>query len=158
MATPPVHRESIVSLTPFPPSRGSITTSVKRKPLKAYDETLPSQTTTSSQAADREGTSEDDPYTGWMSKLCVEPNKGDLDANTCCLGFWVPCALYGKTNWRLTQINGGRDATDSSWKSNDGCNTSCWAWYGAWCFCPPIAGMPRLPSHYIASSSRLTLG
>ncbi|CAL3966450.1 unnamed protein product [Diplocarpon coronariae] len=79
-------------------------------------------------------------YNGWMSQFCVEP-RGDAD--TCCLGFWVPYALYGKTHWRLKRVNRGRDATDESWKPGDGCNGPCWGWWALSCIgcAHPCAGI-----------------
>jgi hypothetical protein len=60
----------------------------------------------------------------WMTVFCVEPPGGD--ARACCLGMWVPSALYGKVNWRLNQKAGGKDTDD--WHSSDGCNGPCWAY------------------------------
>ncbi len=44
-----------------------------------------------------------------MNKLCHEP-EGDL--GTCCVGCWAPCALYGKTQYRLKQMSQGDDPLD----------------------------------------------
>jgi hypothetical protein len=63
---------------------------------------------------------------GWRTKFCVEPPG---DAGTCCFGFWVPFALYGKTQWRLRQAAMQEDALDSSWKPKYGCNGPCWAYW-----------------------------
>ncbi|KAI1616702.1 PLAC8 family-domain-containing protein [Exophiala viscosa] len=43
--------------------------------------------------------------------------------DTCCLGCWCPCILYGKT---YAREHGDPDAS--------GVNTSCMAWYAASCF------------------------
>lgn len=57
----------------------------------------------------------------WLNKLCHEP-EGDI--GTCCLGFWLPCALYGNTQYRLKQIDQGDDPMDlSEHKHNNG---PCW--------------------------------
>ncbi|PBP23287.1 hypothetical protein BUE80_DR005865 [Diplocarpon rosae] len=84
--------------------------------------------------------SDSEAYHGWMSQFCVEPRN---DANTCCLGFWVPYALYGKTHWRLKRVNRGQDATDESWNSSDGCNGPCWGWWALSCIgcAHPCAGV-----------------
>ncbi|PBP18208.1 hypothetical protein BUE80_DR011101 [Diplocarpon rosae] len=86
------------------------------------------------------GSDSSEAYHGWMSQFCVEPRN---DANTCCLGFWVPYALYGKTHWRLKRVNRGQDATDESWKSSDGCNGPCWGWWALSCIgcAHPCAGV-----------------
>jgi len=60
-------------------------------------------------------------YDGWMAKLCVEPSS---DVGTCCLGFWLPCVLYGKIDERLQLIQKGRDPN----KVGNGCNGSCMIW------------------------------
>ncbi|PMD46132.1 hypothetical protein L207DRAFT_628726 [Hyaloscypha variabilis F] len=66
----------------------------------------------------------------WKTQFCVEP-QGDLD--TCCLGTWVPCALYGKVNERLRQKAQGDFDTDYSWRTSDGCNSACWAYWACAC-------------------------
>jgi hypothetical protein len=71
-------------------------------------------------------------FDGWMAKFCVEPEDG-YDAGGCCLAFWIPCAQYGKTHWRLKQVEDGKDPSNAKWKSSDGCNGPCWAWYGLCC-------------------------
>ncbi|KAK0125586.1 hypothetical protein ONS95_000407 [Cadophora gregata] len=133
-AATPIHRDSVVSLEltqaspvkPFPMAH--------RHVMSAYTATLPR-----SAHPQTDGGNEGLPYNGWMSQFCVEP-RGDI--STCCLGFWVPCALYGKTHWRLKQIVRGKDASDSTWKSKNGCNTACWAWCGlASCLSMPISGI-----------------
>jgi hypothetical protein len=60
----------------------------------------------------------------WMAKFCVEPPHS-FDVNTCCLGWWVPSVLYGKTHWRLQRLIKNKDPLDSSWKADDGCNKWC---------------------------------
>lgn len=57
----------------------------------------------------------------WLNKLCLEP-EGDI--GTCCLGFWLPCALYGNTQYRLKQMAQGDDPLDLS--EHDACNGPCW--------------------------------
>lgn len=74
----------------------------------------------------------------WMASFCTEPDDNQ-DCSTCCLGFFVPCALYGKTNWRLNQLTKLKDPLDSSWKSSYGCNGACWFYFfcGGMC-CEPF--------------------
>ncbi|KAI9752079.1 MAG: hypothetical protein M4579_005764 [Chaenotheca gracillima] len=43
----------------------------------------------------------------WKNSLC-----GCGDFTTCCTGFWCPCVLYGKTQYRLNRKTAGKDATD----------------------------------------------
>lgn len=64
-------------------------------------------------------------FQGWMAKFCIAPPGGDVD--TCCLAFWVPSAMYGKTHWRLARIAKGQDHQNSSWKSKFICNGACWS-------------------------------
>jgi len=44
-----------------------------------------------------------------MIPLCHEPEN---DVNTCCLGFWCPQNLYGRTQYRLRQMAKNRDPLD----------------------------------------------
>jgi hypothetical protein len=73
----------------------------------------------------------------WMTKFCVEP-PGDLDLPTCCLGFMVPCALYGKVDWRLKQKSLGRSVY--AWRRSDGCNGPCWAYCACDGVLPVLSG------------------
>ena len=57
----------------------------------------------------------------WLNKLCHEP-EGDV--RTCCLGWWLPCALYGNTQWRLKQMAQGDDPLDMSGLRRN--NGPCW--------------------------------
>ena len=57
----------------------------------------------------------------WLNKLCHEP-EGDI--GTCCLGFWLPCALYGNTQYRLKQMAQGDDPSDLSEHRHN--NGPCW--------------------------------
>jgi Cys-rich protein (TIGR01571 family) len=61
-------------------------------------------------------------YPKFMNKFLAEPPK---DAETCCLGCWVPCALYGKISWRLNEYERNRDGSDEAWNSKDGWNKMC---------------------------------
>ncbi len=137
----PSHRESISIDNSHTAPRSSITTSHQRQVMNAYNATLPSSAQPQQdhrQSQDADGA--DKPYNGWMTKFCVEPPD---DVNTCCLGCWVPCVLYGKTHWRLKQVSKGEDGTDSKWRSKDGCNAPCWAWWGVssvCCITVPISG------------------
>lgn len=45
----------------------------------------------------------------WMIPLRHELEN---DANTCCLGFWCPQSLYGRTQYRLRQMAKNRDPLD----------------------------------------------
>ncbi|PVH79168.1 hypothetical protein DL98DRAFT_461375 [Cadophora sp. DSE1049] len=132
-AATPIHRDSVVSLELTQASSGPSYPMAHRQVMSAYTATLPR-----SAHPQTDGGNEGLPYNDWMSQFCVEPRD---DISTCCLGFWVPCALYGKTHWRLKQIIRGKDASDSTWKPKDGCNTACWAWCGlASCLSMPISG------------------
>ena len=113
----PVHRESIVGPThtsTFPGHSGTIILDTdfyrngSLESRRSSSQQLPPQTDQ------------------WMTKFCAEP-PGKGDANTCCLGWWVPCALYGKVNWRLNQKSRGEDIND--WSSAKGCNSPCWAYW-----------------------------
>lgn len=57
----------------------------------------------------------------WLNKLCHEP-QGDI--GTCCLGFWLPCALYGNTQYRLKQMAQGDDPLDLRGHRRN--NGPCW--------------------------------
>ena len=67
-------------------------------------------------------TSDDDiTYDGWMSNLCDEPSD---DAGTCCLGFWLPCLLYGKVDQRIKLVRDGKNPEDAG----TGCGAECLIW------------------------------
>ncbi|KAE8444057.1 hypothetical protein EG329_000925 [Mollisiaceae sp. DMI_Dod_QoI] len=80
-------------------------------------------------------------FNEWMVPFCQEPpGAGDID--TCCLGTWVPCVLYGKTDWRLHRVSQGEDPSNLEWESANGCNGRCWCWYSiSFCFGPCFAGV-----------------
>ena len=61
----------------------------------------------------------------WTAKLWHEPPN---DAGTCCLGFFLPCVLYSKTQYRMYRVSQGKDALDMS--GYKGCSGPCWAYYG----------------------------
>ena|SRR5450432_2706728 len=70
----------------------------------------------------------------WIHPFCQEPEN---DLPTCCLGWWLPCCLYGKTQYRLLQMFEGLDPLDEArYKPCDG---ACWGfacveiWFGASC-------------------------
>ena len=69
-------------------------------------------------------------YSGWMNALCREPPFAD--AETCCLGFWLPWVLFGKIDERLELVHNGQDPNEA----RSGCNRSC-LMYAASCqgFC-----------------------
>lgn len=73
------------------------------------------------------GTGDSESFDKWMAQFCIEP---DTDTEGCCLAFWAPHAQYGKTHWRLKQVEDGQDPSDVSWKPSYGCNGPCWAWFG----------------------------
>lgn len=84
--------------------------------------------TTPTVSSNREpGSTADESYAGWMNQWGHEPPD---DTETCCLGVWAPCVLYGKTHWRFMRLTKGEDPLDSNWRSKDGCNGCCWAWFG----------------------------
>lgn len=60
-------------------------------------------------------------YQGWMNEFCVEPAS---DTGTCCLGFWLPCVLFGKIDERLQRVQKGKDPKTVG----NGCNGSCLIW------------------------------
>jgi hypothetical protein len=66
------------------------------------------------------------PDSEWIHKLCVEPSN---DAATCCEGYWVPCVLYGKTQYRLDEMATGKDPLDET--DYKGCNGPCWIFCAA---------------------------
>lgn len=72
------------------------------------------------------GTKDSESFDTWMAKFCIEP---PTDTGACCLAFWAPYAQYGKTHWRLKQVEDGQDPSNVSWQSKDGCNGPCWAWF-----------------------------
>ncbi|KAL2075446.1 hypothetical protein VTL71DRAFT_389 [Oculimacula yallundae] len=134
--TIPTHRDSVVSLELLQANsrRASLSMAQQGHVMSAYNTKLLPST-----QRQPDGGSEGPVYNNWMSRFCVEPRN---DVDTCCLGSWVPCALYGKTHWRTKRIDRGKDASNSTWHSNDGCNTACWAWCGlAGCLCPCVAGV-----------------
>jgi hypothetical protein len=45
----------------------------------------------------------------WMVPLCHEPEN---DVSTCCLGWWCPQVLYGRTQFRLRQMAQNKDPLD----------------------------------------------
>lgn len=45
----------------------------------------------------------------WMIPLCHEPEN---DVGTCCLGWWCPQILYGRTQFRLRQMAQNKDPLD----------------------------------------------
>lgn len=61
----------------------------------------------------------------WMASFCVEP-EGWTDCEHVALATFLPCAMMGKTEWRLNQHDHHRDPLDSSWKAKYGCNSTCW--------------------------------
>lgn len=78
-------------------------------------------------------------FPDWLSPWCQEPPGGDAD--TCCLGFWVPSALFGKTHWRLNTLSYDRDDKRRTWKPAMGCNGMCWVYCAVACFLTPcVAG------------------
>ena len=93
----------------------------------AHDHGLTKPTAFNVSSNPRSGSTTDESYAGWMNQWCHEPPD---DAKACCLGFWVPPVLYGKTHWRLQNLTKGEDPLDSNWHSRDGCNGCCWAWFG----------------------------
>jgi len=60
-------------------------------------------------------------YDGWMNNLCDEPNG---DAATCCLGFWLPCLLYGKIDERIKLVRDSKNPEDAG----SGCGAECFIW------------------------------
>lgn len=87
-------------------------------------------------------TKKSEEFDRWMAAFCVEPPN---DSDACCLAFWAPCVQYGKTHWRLKQLEDGKDGSDASWRPGYGCNGPCWAWYGM-CYifqCDCISSSPQ---------------
>lgn len=81
-------------------------------------------------------------YPRFMNKFCAEPPN---DVNTCCLGFWVPCALYGKIAWRLNEYERNRDGSDEAWDPKYGCNQMCCGLASVICLLPHIVTGKFLP-------------
>lgn len=94
-----------------------------------------SSTTSVSEAAKQNSDRRRNGSHAWMKKFCVEPAG---DAGTCCLGFWLPCLLYGKIDDRLSRVRDGRDPQ----KVGNGCNSSCLIW---WIACYGFCGTPSSP-------------
>lgn len=135
----PIHLDSISLDQRRTTPRASIAMAQHRQVVSAYNATLPPSTQHEIESQGESG-AENQPYNDWMTTFCAEPSN---DVNTCCLGWWMPCVLYGKTHWRLKRISKGEDATDSDWKPKTGCNAPCWAWWGVsslCCITLPISG------------------
>lgn len=129
---PPVHRESLV-----PPQHTLIT------PRDYHSgQTMDTQTNlgtgeparSGSQAGDNNQEDDAVAFQDWLSPFCQEPPGGDAD--TCCMGFWVPCVLYGKSAWRLKALALDED-DNRRWTPKNGCNGHCWGWLGAACVATP---------------------
>jgi hypothetical protein len=69
----------------------------------SYHYTSPYHTTMN---MDSDGISEPE---DWNVKLCVEP-PGDV--LTCCEGWFSPCTIYGKTQYRLNNMASNKDPLD----------------------------------------------
>jgi hypothetical protein len=133
----PVHRESIAY--PLPPRRSSLP--LVSPAMTGLADTIGKKEKHKTVTKDhtkglpplREALRTDDDvseahFDKWMAGYCVEP---PADAGTCCLGFWVTCALYGKTHWRLRRIAAGQNPQNDAWHSKNGCNGACWAQFAA---------------------------
>jgi hypothetical protein len=83
-------------------------------------------------------------YPKFMNKFCAEPPN---DVDTCCLGFWVPCALYGKISWRLNEYERNRDGSDKAWNPRYGCNQMCCGLASIIFLLPHIVTGKHLPLH-----------
>lgn len=132
----PIHRDSITY--PLQPRRSSLAPAAssamsrtagqgkkvaKQKPLSS------SQINTRSLPPLRETMPNNDGdgsphFNGWMTIWGEERPQKDM--GTCCIGFWFPPALYGKTHWRLQQVSAGKNPDDHEWKFSQGCNGACW--------------------------------
>jgi len=67
-------------------------------------------------------------FDGWENKLCFPLPISDV--GTCCAAEWIPCYLFGKSNWRLEQLRERKDPSNKSYKAGQGCNIWCWTWAG----------------------------
>ena len=67
-------------------------------------------------------------FDGWENKLCFP--LPITDVGTCCAAGWIPCYLFGKSNWRLEQLRERKDPSNKTYKNGQGCNIWCWAWAG----------------------------
>jgi hypothetical protein len=112
----PIHRESIIT-----PNHTSIVP--KASGTMADVRTATSAVTEDQNMPKRSKRANAD--SGWMTKWFTEPLG---DASACCMGFWVPCALYGKVDWRLRQAALGEDASDESWRCKYAFNTPCFVY------------------------------
>ena len=124
-ATIPIHRESIVNL------RGSVVPSTTGTMADVTNMVAGAQADNSDRRRMSHQYNHRDPGPldkEWETKFCVEPPG---DCSTCMLGTFVPCALYGKVNWRFTQRANGKGASQDDWESRNGCNGLCWAYFGA---------------------------
>ena len=65
-------------------------------------------------------------FDGWENKLCFPLPISDI--GTCCTATWIPCYLFGKSNWRLEQLREHKNPSNKSYQLGQGCNIWCWAW------------------------------
>jgi hypothetical protein len=113
----PLHRNSITQ-----PSPSKAQKLVKEKPNIPYRLDLNTLRPLRESAPSRNGNQEES-FDDFMSAYCVEPPN---DAETCLMGTFVTCVLFGKTHWRLNRIANGLNPQDEEWKFNGGCNGACW--------------------------------
>lgn len=74
-------------------------------------------------------------FNGWMASGWKRPAIKGRDTGHCCIAFWVPWEMYGKTHWRLKQVVNGGDPQDTSWQHEYRCNEACWAMLALDCLC-----------------------
>ena len=129
-ATIPIHRESLVnlrnSISIAPNTSGTMANATN---VHVRPEAGPSDRGKSGPCKTNHVLPPVDP---WETKFCVEP-PGDVA--TCMLGTLVPCALYGKVNWRLDRMAMEEEATSDDWRSNEGCNGPCMGYYASSLVC-----------------------
>lgn len=130
---PPVHRESLVQpqhTIIIPRGYHSEQTmgagSSRRGSVWGHEPVI-----RASQAASHNQEREENTFEDWLSPWCQEPPGGD--AGTCCMGFWAPCVLYGKSDWRLKSLAYDENDSRRKWTAGKGCNGACWTYWGSSC-------------------------
>lgn len=111
--TTPVHRQSLATTPAMVENRQPEST-----PQIRY--AIPDQPQRPEPSLNR-NKSEHKGQSDWLIGFCHHPVG---DHNTVFAGIFAPCALYGKTHWRLKNVSLGRDPHD--FKPSDGCNSMCW--------------------------------
>ncbi|KAF4635866.1 hypothetical protein G7Y89_g2237 [Cudoniella acicularis] len=121
-ATTPAHRASLkrpahITLPPIDPS-------IRPDPRSQYHAFVRHLTALNLPGPRSESQETDKSYPNWMARFCIEPTRCQ-DSDNGCLAVTVPCATYGKIDWRLRRFHRNESGFDSGWKISDGCNWVC---------------------------------